>query len=481
MELRLLLEFGGDLPLALHAFFALLLTYCAHAALWALAGALLARGAARAASVRHLCWKVALFAPLLSAPLSVAFPGGLERALRGEAYVRELPLRVADAAPAHEPPAEAFSERDSAPRMKPLARPGRGRLGAACAVLLLSSGFWRFTLSAWLLRKRLRERQPLRDARLLARFEALRLRLGLPPIALSESGDVDSPLLIGNSEICLPTGLCGRLNPSELDCVFAHELAHIERRDGLWFPFAGFVQAVLWIQPLTRWVGAEFRRSAEFACDDRAVELTSDALGLARALVRVASETSAARQVTLFPAMARSRSGLVPRVRRLTAARRELPAGDRGRRRVAVFLVAIGVSVVSLSVELARAGVPIAPVANRVPVTAAAPSSTALDLTAQNERMDALAREARGIEAKLAAAERGADAQRPGSATAVRVLELTQALSHARASQAWLEQQFVREWAERDGPDRESAVRGHTSRDQGPREPAAAERAGLLR
>ena len=99
MEVRLLLDPASELPFALNAVFTLLLTYWSHAALWALAAAVLARGVARSASVRNRCWKVALFAPLLSAPLSSAFPAGIERALAGRCLVRELRLSAVRTAP----------------------------------------------------------------------------------------------------------------------------------------------------------------------------------------------------------------------------------------------------------------------------------------------------------------------------------------------------------------------------------------------
>ena len=101
----------------------------------------------------------------------------------------------------------------------------------------------------------------------------------------------------------MPVGLLP-LCDAELDSVLAHELAHLERRDGVWFPVVGVAVATLWLQPLCGWAAARFRDNAEQACDDRAVELTRDAPALARVLLQLASGAAVRAPGLLAPAMA---------------------------------------------------------------------------------------------------------------------------------------------------------------------------------
>jgi hypothetical protein len=116
------------------------------------------------------------------------------------------------------------------------------------------------------------------------------------------------------------------------------------------------VQSVLWMQPLNHWLAAHFRETAELACDDRAVELTGDGMGLARALVQVAQQAVAAEHGMLVPSMAGTASMLRSRVERLAT-------GSRSRSRVSAFdrgsalasLAVCAIASLGLSVGVTRA------------------------------------------------------------------------------------------------------------------------------
>ncbi|WP_437852147.1 M56 family metallopeptidase [Sorangium sp. So ce363] len=438
---------------------ALLLTSSVHAAVWTGAAALLARRRSLSSSTRHLLWKMALFGPLATLLLAAAMSWGFERAPGDTASPGEIAVlsledaptpAVLDAAP------EAGSTRESAGAGSPAWRAGGSQgwnLLAACTAGAAALGLLRFASSALLLWRGLRGRREVQDARLLQRLERLRARIGLRRVALTESAGVGSPLVIGASEICVPLARLAALTDAEVDAVFAHELAHLERRDGLWFPAAGLVQSVLWAHPLVHWASSRFRQTAELACDDRAVELTGDPLGLARALVQVASGASLAPRRALVPAMARSAGALLPRVRRLLDAgsRARSTPRPRGRRRAIASLAAAGVAAAGLSVQVARARPPV--LASGAGGALARDRGAALDATASppdaaaaSEQMVELARREREIEARLEEAVLLPDAQRADTQAAVRVLELRQELRHARAAKAWIEERFVDEW-----------------------------------
>ncbi|MET0411214.1 MAG: M56 family metallopeptidase, partial [Polyangiaceae bacterium] len=137
-------------------------------------------------------------------------------------------------------------------------------------------------------------------------------------VRLSRCASAGTPLVLSSREICLPERAL-RLDSDALDAVLAHELAHIERRDGLWLNVALLLQALLWFQPLNRIARAALQENAELAADDRAVELTGDALGLARTLTHVAGWECSVPFATSV-AMARAGSPIVQRVARLVEA-----------------------------------------------------------------------------------------------------------------------------------------------------------------
>jgi beta-lactamase regulating signal transducer with metallopeptidase domain len=413
-----LLGFAAQ-PAAVLAF-RLALTYLAHSLLWAGATALLLCAQRGSSATRHFFWKAALFGPLLSAVLACAVTARLERAPGGvPAFVRQLALT--------QPSPEIT---------RPNASGALTLLGVGAALL----GALRFSGSVWQLRRRLRTRHPLQDARLLARVELLRVRMGLSSVLLSQTKKVGGPLVIGAAEVCLPEAALGALGDAELDAVLAHELAHIERRDGLWFPAASAVASVFWLNPLNAWVCARFRESAECACDDRAVELTGKPLSLARALLHVATRATFAQRLSVMPSIAHSKSALLQRVHRLTSnppsATRLASAGERLRARVMVSV--LGALLGLLGIRSARVGSP--PQAQSPARGTSMPTAPPIELPEQSQRMLELARREQTVFAQLAAIEQRPASTQDGTPEATRVLELDQELRHIRATQLWLEQ-----------------------------------------
>jgi beta-lactamase regulating signal transducer with metallopeptidase domain len=434
---------GGAIALGL------LLGYGVHAALWCgIAALLLSVLRRRSASTEHLCWRLALFGPLVSAPVAELLARGAHAPARELGVSLLGPPLSAGAAPA------ALAAVDAG-----------GVLGTA-AVIALALGALRVLRSLLLLCRGLRGRVPVRDARLVERFERVRARARVGAVTLTESGGVGSPLALGLAEICVPSGALASLSDAELDGVFAHELAHLERRDGLWFPAAAVVQSLLWMQPLNHLVSARYRRSAELACDDRAVALTRDPRALARALVSVA-ERAARVHPLLLPAMVRPAAVLTRRVQRLLAPEAAPPV-RAGRRAALVALGAFGVAsgAVSVGVDAAlpRATVPMPPAPDDTEVVSGPP-----DALSTSARLLELAQHEPEVEAALAAAEAVASHELEGAPAAVRVLELRQELEHLRAERAFIEERYVEAWAaweRRAGSEPGSSEPGHGRREQ---------------
>lgn len=419
----------------------LLLTYAAHALVWAAVAALGARCCSSFAA-RHRFWKAALFAPLLSAAGAGIRPAA-ESLLPVGLVAASSPLAVR-AVPPGAPAAWPSQIELSLPSSE-------HEVGWFSWLALMAGGLGlvRFGASAWSLRRIVRGRTQVTDARLRSRFAALRARLALPGLLLTECDRLASPLVIGRREVCVPRGVLSCLSDEDLDAVLAHELAHLERRDGIWFPLVGAVQYTLWFQPLNHLVAGYFRSSAELACDDRAVELTRNPRALGRAILHLAEAASLRPGPALAPSMLRRESDLVARVRRLTetfaigklSARRRSGAAFASASVVAVAWVLFSVRVLPAR----RASTLAVP---RQPVVALSPSAREAatlppSFGAESARMAELAARDRQLSLLLLELSRDPAAARENTPEFTRALELGQELAHVRANQTWLEERLV--------------------------------------
>ena len=120
--------------------------------------------------------------------------------------------------------------------------------------------------------------------------ERLATAMGLSrPVRLSTSAAIAVPFATGirQPEICCPERVCD-LAVEHQTGLFAHELAHLARRDPAWQLLYRLGEAFLILQPLNRLVRRRLEEIAEHLTDERAVACTGDRLGLAHCLVVVA-------------------------------------------------------------------------------------------------------------------------------------------------------------------------------------------------
>jgi uncharacterized protein (TIGR03435 family) len=97
----------------------------------------------------------------------------------------------------------------------------------------------------------------------------------IPPILAC-----DAPLEPGVVGIIRPVLLWPRsmsrlLSDQQIEAIFAHELAHIRRRDNLTAAVHQIVQALFWFHPLVWWIGARMLDERERACDQEVIHLGS--------------------------------------------------------------------------------------------------------------------------------------------------------------------------------------------------------------
>jgi len=120
--------------------------------------------------------------------------------------------------------------------------------------------------------------------------ERLAASMGLRrPVRLSTSAAIAVPFATGirQPEICCPER-ADDLAREHRTSLFAHELAHLARRDPAWQLLYRLGEALFVLQPLNRLVRRRLEEIAEHLTDERAVACTGDRLGLARCLVVVA-------------------------------------------------------------------------------------------------------------------------------------------------------------------------------------------------
>lgn len=122
------------------------------------------------------------------------------------------------------------------------------------------------------------------------RMNALKWQMGvIQPIALRESTQVSGPMLVGwfKPVILLPLGILSNLSPQQVECILAHELAHVRRMDYLVNIIQSAVEVLLFFNPAVWWISAQIREEREHCCDELAVSITGDRITLVKTLAQL--------------------------------------------------------------------------------------------------------------------------------------------------------------------------------------------------
>lgn len=101
-------------------------------------------------------------------------------------------------------------------------------------------------------------------------------RLGRDPAAqIFDAGVLISrrtktPLIHPSGRVILPEGFIETFSKTETQMVLAHEQAHHQRGDQVYFIVLALIDALFWFHPAIRWQTLRCRLAAELACDDAA-------------------------------------------------------------------------------------------------------------------------------------------------------------------------------------------------------------------
>ncbi|MCP3919079.1 MAG: M56 family metallopeptidase [bacterium] len=172
-------------------------------------------------------------------------------------------------------------------------------------------------------------------------FDRVAARLGVRAAAVVvDSARLAAPIAVGwlRPLVFFPAHVLTGLTPAQIECLIAHELAHVARRDYLVNVLQSIVETVLFYHPAVWWVSAGIRTEREFCCDDVALDVTRDGVAYARALVSL--EASRGKE-ELGIGVSTLGGSLMQRIQRLVGAS-DLPRRSRGYVTVYLLLPLLG-------------------------------------------------------------------------------------------------------------------------------------------
>ncbi len=216
-------------------------------------------------------------------------------------------------------------------------------------------------------------------------LERLSARAGLRRVPrLSISSQLKSPATVGVflPQICVPARALSDLAPAQQEALIAHELAHILRRDPLWFFVCGVIERLFFFQPLNRVARKDLQEIAEFLADDWAAQNTGSELDVARCLTEVATWVLDLRPVVAVVPMASVNSRLAARIGRLLDPERRPQDHSNPRRALVLPTLTLGFGALCLPGAAALEAAPESTRPLATPVAEALPIAAALGLNA---------------------------------------------------------------------------------------------------
>ena len=108
-------------------------------------------------------------------------------------------------------------------------------------------------------------------------------------VSLLSSSLVKVPCVVGwmKPVVLVPVSMFTSLNPSEIEMIIAHELAHVRRYDVLINIVQTAMETLFFFNPVIWWISRQIRMERENCSDDTAILRTGNRLAYARALVNL--------------------------------------------------------------------------------------------------------------------------------------------------------------------------------------------------
>ena len=124
----------------------------------------------------------------------------------------------------------------------------------------------------------------------LEKFQHLKQRMGVNKnVALYISEQVNGPLTFQYFKpiVLVPLGFFSGLNPSHVELLLLHELAHIKRSDYLVNIVQSLLETLFFYHPAIWWISKKIREEREHCCDNLVLTLDNDPHAYADALTKV--------------------------------------------------------------------------------------------------------------------------------------------------------------------------------------------------
>ncbi|PHN01681.1 M56 family metallopeptidase [Flavilitoribacter nigricans] len=189
------------------------------------------------------------------------------------------------------------------------------------------------------------------------KLNSLKWQMGiLQPVEMRESLRVSGPMLVGwfKPVILLPVGMLSGLSPQQVECVLAHELAHVRRMDYLVNLIQSAVEVLLFFNPAVWWISAQIREEREHCCDELAVNITGDRLTLVKTLAQLEEWRMQGGQLGL--AFNGRPQGILGRVQRLLGGESSVRIIGKGLWSLLFFCMATGLLAFRNSEEVTEPG-----------------------------------------------------------------------------------------------------------------------------
>ncbi len=187
------------------------------------------------------------------------------------------------------------------------------------------------------LKQILKHKKSLANSELMQILENLKEKANYyQTVKLTYSAKLLSPIAMINNEICLPEKVLS-LSPQEQENILAHELGHIIRNDPYWLLLATFIKTVFFFQVLNSLNSKALIDSAEYICDDFALEQTQDSIALAKSLATVAQWQLKPQSLALVNNMAAS--SLRQRIKQVLSGNRLEPSSKLKKLALSTILI----------------------------------------------------------------------------------------------------------------------------------------------
>ncbi len=149
------------------------------------------------------------------------------------------------------------------------------------------------------------------------------------------------PMVLGirRPTLVIPRDLECELSDSQILSILHHEMEHIRRGDNGHAIIQSLVQCIYWWNPAVTVLMSEIKAKREWACDDRALEQTTNARGYAETLLAVARWVSDPTDTLAGQQLLSRRNDLVQRVRRFSA--RQQRRGSPSKRSIIACLASV--------------------------------------------------------------------------------------------------------------------------------------------